>query len=104
MGLCYFSDESTCSGPIQRAHWIKKERIKKALRFRDKATPREIEAVVWDQRAWDYCCHKHHHLMDFAKKLGPKSEADHPTKVKEYAAEIGFHYAGPEKGYVEGVR
>jgi len=84
-------------GPLQRAHWIPKQRLRQAGLGTD---------AVWDPRVWRWSCMRHHHKVDNGFiDLNPD---DFPAELWEYAAENRFSF-NADRGqfyadFVEGGR
>lgn len=74
---CWFAGASSCDGPLQRAHLIPKQRIKReASRAFD---------VVWDPRVWAPMCERHHRRFDAGLERIDRGRL--PVTVEEYAVE-----------------
>lgn len=86
MSGCFFHGDGTCSGLLERAHLIPKQRIKRELKYRLSAD--ELHDVVWDPRVLVLACRRHHILFD-AWRLRPLREAL-PEGVEEFARQWGF--------------
>ena len=91
--ICYFWHLGWrgCNGRLERCHMIPKQRLKKAgiTAYED----------VWDVRVWRWGCVRHHFLFDqHAIRL---EREQYPSKVFEYAQEVGFDFIGPRTGWVQ---
>jgi len=76
-------------GQPDRAHLIPQQRMKRAG-IRD-------HEVLWDDRAWVKSCRTHHELFDH--KMLRLDEGEYPDDLREFAAEIGFYWAGRRDGW-----
>lgn len=68
-----------CDGPIQRAHLIPKQRLKRAGLD---------HAAIWDPRVWRLMCWMHHHRFDTYFVRITRIQV--PAETEEYALEHGF--------------
>jgi hypothetical protein len=85
---CFFQRLGDCSGRSQRAHWVPKQRLRKAgLR----------EDAIWDKRAWVLMCERCHHRFD--KGFIRLRLEDYPADFLAYAAEHDFFWAGDREGW-----
>ena len=78
-------------GQPDRAHLIPKQRLKQAGIVDYKR--------LWDDRVWVHACRHHHELFD-GRFLRLERE-QYPSKVFEYADEVGFDFIDPRTGWVQ---
>ena len=67
-------DDRPCEGPIQRAHWLDKQVLKR----------RAPDLDIWDRRLWRPVCERHHNLVDRRLLDVPRDLV--PESVEELAA------------------
>lgn len=80
--LAQFSDEP-CDGPIDRAHLVPKQRIRRQLTGME---PELVERVVWHPSCWVYACRHHHANFDMKVLHVPRDRL--PGCVEVFAAEL----------------
>lgn len=100
--LAQFSDtpcRHRADGQPDRAHLIKQQRLKRALKSRG-LSKAEIQAIVWDERIWVWACRKHH--SDFDELRLVLLESDYPASVHEFAADHGFVFIDARRGWIAG--
>ncbi|MGH2761416.1 MAG: hypothetical protein ACRDLD_02360 [Thermoleophilaceae bacterium] len=85
-----------CEGRLQRAHWVPRQRLKHAAQTRKWSAERLAEAL-WDRRAWDWVCSRHHHLLD--QRVIRLQEDQYPEGLREFCAEVDFHFR-PREGWI----
>ena len=86
--LAQFTD-TPCSGRMDRVHLVPRQLLRRELRKR--LTPSELDAVLWDERAWVPGCRQHHHELDSSRRLRiPRGLVPGETEV--FAREHGLEY------------
>jgi hypothetical protein len=88
---CWFAgrtDAGPCDGPIDKAHWVPKQRIKRE--FREVAKP-QLDELIWHPSVWSPMCRRHHSAFD-AKMLRIRRE-EVPLRAERWAAIFGMTWS-----------
>lgn len=86
---CFFAQHSphACDGPMDRAHLIAKQRIKRELRGQEDL----MDQAVWHPAVWVWACRRHH--GDFDNKRMRFGRGDVPAQVEAYAEALGLTWS-----------
>lgn len=87
---CWWKDrgQGPCDGPIDRAHWIPKQRIRREFRHLAAETLKEL---VWHPAVWSPMCRRHHGDFDSGKLKVAREQL--PVPVERYAEVFGLAWS-----------
>jgi hypothetical protein len=85
---------SPCSGPLQRAHLIKRQTIRKEVwnrRHELEGVPKTLRVLYADPRSWVWACDRHHRMLDHSRKLKiPRYRL--PRELEDFAAQYRLRW------------
>ena len=81
-----------CDGPLDRAHLIPKQRIRKRLSAGGIVALEDQGPIVWHPAAWVCGCRLHHGNFDIARTIRvPRSAI--PARTEAYASLLGLAWS-----------
>lgn len=91
--VCFWSQidpdlRHSCGGPLQRAHLIPKQRIRRE--FKGELSEENLAHVVWHPSAWRWMCALHHASFDAGRLKLRRDQV--PQDTEHFAAvwELGW--------------